>query len=100
MARNYFRVKHQIEDDKAIGECRVQSAYFWQTYVSNRCTGEIHHAPARTFTQPGADSCWFATDRLTFHLIPPITDGQKNLCLCPQILRLQVRQNLQVSGRT
>ena len=30
------RIEHQIEDDKAMGECRVQSAYFWQTYVSNR----------------------------------------------------------------
>ena len=82
-----------------MGECRVQSAYFWQTCVSKRCPAETHHAPARTFAQPGADSCWFAMGRLTFHLIPPITNRQKNLRLWHQIQRPQVRQGLQVSMR-
>jgi hypothetical protein len=39
----------------------------------SRCTAEIHHTLKRAFTQLGAESCWFATGRRKFHLIPPIT---------------------------
>ena len=38
-----------------------------------RCTAEIHHALKWTSTQLGEESCWIATGRRKFHLIPAIT---------------------------